>query len=472
MKITLLYVNNYDKTGIPIGLSYLISILKNQGHEISLFETTFYDFSYTDFNIGEKIDETGEKIISDFKSFAGKINPDLIGVSCSSLCLNFSVKMLESLESRPSTIFGGVGATADYMNIIKNETVDYICVGFGEECLPKLVESLETKKSPGEIPNLVYRCDGKIIKNKFSQSIDLSKLPIPDWDLFDKRHFERIFKGEIKRWGNFQLTRGCPFNCAYCINAYYHKKLRMKIYRFSAEKIIEEIKFLSQNYQLDIIRIFDECFGFGDLGYYKKFAELYRKEGNLPTIVETRPESITPEMIEILKDMNCISVSIGIEVGDENQRREMLNRYVSNDVIKRAFDLLHKANIRAASYNIVGFPDDTREKIFETIKLNKECNPGFINVFTFCPDPKTQLREHCLENDLLSTNAVVDYGAKSVIKNENLSKEELYGLFRTFKHYIKLPKQLYPLIERAEKCDEIGNCIFELLEKSEQANLV
>lgn len=459
-------------TGIPIGLSYLVPILKNQGHEISLFETTFYDFSYTDFNISEKTDGTGKKMISDFKSFVRKINPDLIGVSCSSLCLNFSIKMLKSLESRPSTIFGGVGATADYMNLIKDETVDYICVGFGEECLPKLVESLETKKSLEKTPNLVYRSDGKIIKNKFSQSIDLSKLPMPDWSLFDKRHFRRIFKREIKRWGNFQLTRGCPFNCAYCINAYYHKELRMKIYRFPVEKIIEEIKFLSQKYQFDIVRIFDECFGFGNLGYYKKFAELYRKEGNLPTIVETRPESITPEMIEILKDMNCISVSIGIEVGNENQRKDMLNRYVSNDVIKRSFDLLHKANIRAASYNVVGFPGDTRERIFETIKLNKECNPGFINVFIFCPDPKTQLRKYCLENDLLNTNAVVDYGTKSIVKNESLSREELYGLSRTFKYYIKLPEYLYPLIERAEKYDEIGNCIFELLEKSEQTNPV
>lgn len=94
----------------------------------------------------------------------------------------------------------------------------------------------------------------------------------------------------------------------------------MKIYRFPIKKVIEEIKVLSEKYSLDIIRIFDECFGFGNLGYYKKFTEMYKKEIKLPTIIETRPEAINEDTIKILKDMNCISVSIGVEVGNEEQR--------------------------------------------------------------------------------------------------------------------------------------------------------
>jgi len=466
MKISFLYVNPFNNTGIPIGLAYLIAILKSRGHELSFFETTFRDFNYSDFNVTGKMDKNGRKIISDFKSFVRKNKPDLIGVNSASLCLGFSLEMLKTIKDRPATIFGGVGANVGYAKLIKEDAVDHICVGFGEDCLPAFVNNFEAGAPLDEVPNLVYKKDGRVIINKFSQDIDLSRLPMPDWGLFDERHFERIFKGEVKRWGNFQLTRGCPFNCAYCVNAYYHKDLKMKIYRFPVEKIIEEIKVLTKRYRLDIVRIFDECFGFGDLGYYKRFAKLYKQATELPTIIETRPESITAESVKILKDMRCISVSIGVESGDEEQRRQMLNRYVSNDIIKKAFGLLRKEKIRTASYNIMGFPGDTRSKIFKTIKLNKECDTDFINTFLFCPFPHTMLREFCVKNSLLETDAIVDYGQTSIIKNDKLSKDDLYGIYRTFKYYVKMPEYLHPLIARAEKDDDTGNHILTLLEEA------
>jgi radical SAM superfamily enzyme YgiQ (UPF0313 family) len=466
MKILFLYVNPYKNTGIPIGLSYLIPILKSKGHEVDLFETTFYDFKYSDFNISGAMNSIGEEIINDFKKKVEEFEPDVIAVSSASLCLNFALQMIKSLDKKYTTIFGGVGPTVDYNNLIKKNEVDFICIGFGEECLSKLADSLENNKDLKEISNLVYKKDGKIIKNNLNQEIELSSLPVPEWDLFDKRHFERIFKGEVRRWGNFQLSRGCPFNCAYCVNAYYHKELKEGVYRFPVEKIINEMKILSKKHNLEIVRIFDECFGFGDLEPYKKFAEIYEKEINLPTIIETRPETITPETIEILKKIKCISASIGVEAGDENQRKKMLNRFVSNEQIEKCFELLHDAGIRSSSYNIIGFPEDTREKIFKTIKLNKKCKPDFINVFLFCPFPKTQLREYCIKKDCLEIKDVVDYGKKSIIKNPNLRRGELYGLKRTFKYYVKLSKEFWPFIERAERDDEVGKEILKLLEEA------
>lgn len=431
MKVLFLYVNSYNKTGIPIGLGYLIPILKERGHEISLFETTFSFLDYSEFNISGKVDDDGRKIISDFRRQVAKINPDLIAVGSTSLHLDFALKMLEDLQNRPITIFGGVGPTTDYLNLIRNKTVDYVCVGYAEECLPMLIDNLENKMDLRNIPNLIYKLNEKIKVNKFSQKINLESLPMPDWSLFSDRHFTRIFKHEIKRWGNFQLVRGCPFNCSYCVNQFYHEQLGIKVQRFPVEQIIEQMKILSRQYNLEIIRIFDETFGFGNLNYYQKFGKLYKRTMNLPTIIETRPEAITPELIEVLKAIDCISVSIGIEVGNENQRRKMLNRNISNRRIKKAFELLHKAGIRVSSYNIIGFPHDTRELIFETIQLNQECKPDFISIFIFCPDLKTKLREYCKKYGLLETEAVVDY-RRSIIQNENLSKNELYNIFNSF----------------------------------------
>ena len=46
-----------------------------------------------------------------------------------------------------------------------------------------------------------------------------------------------------------------------------------------------------------------------------------------------------------------------------------------------------------------------------------------------------------------------------------ISRDEIKGLRRTFALYARMPKEYWPMIERAEKFDEEGNRIFEDLKK-------
>lgn len=55
MKVLFLYMNAYENTGIPIGLSYLIPILRHRQHQVDLFETTFLRFNYSEYNISGTI---------------------------------------------------------------------------------------------------------------------------------------------------------------------------------------------------------------------------------------------------------------------------------------------------------------------------------------------------------------------------------------------------------------------------------
>lgn len=435
MNILFLYMNAYENKGIPIGLSYLIAMLKKRNHNISVFDTTFYDFGYSEYNLTKNTSNMGKSLINDFVTFVNNKNPDLICVSSPSLCANFSIEMLKPLEHKYLTIFGSYCATTDYENLIKNKYVDIVCVGCGEDCLLMLVDKLEQNDSDySSIPNLVYKNKGITTINHLEQFKDVSNLPIPDWSLFDEKHLYKIFKGDLQRWGNFQLTRGCPFNCGYCINAYYHNKLKMKVIYMPVEKIIEEIKFLSKKYKLDIIRIFDESAGYKNYKNYEKFGKLYKPIG-LPIIIETRPETITPHFIKILKDINCVSVSLGVEVGNEKYRAEILNRHITNDTIKKAFELLHNAKIRVSSYHMIGLPNETKENINETIALIKEIKPDYISPHIFIPFPKTKLREYCIEHNLLNTTEIVDnsFAGFSILKNDELSCDDLFEIRKRMK---------------------------------------
>ena len=59
--------------------------------------------------------------------------------------------------------------------------------------------------------------DGKIIKNPLRPLVNMDRVPIQDWELFDKRHLYRAFKGDIYKNGTFEFSRGCQKVCSFCV---------------------------------------------------------------------------------------------------------------------------------------------------------------------------------------------------------------------------------------------------------------
>ena len=305
---------------VLLGLSYLIPIAKQNGWDVDLFDTIFMPCDYNNFNIEGKMGENENNILLQFREKVLSFSPDLIGVSVLSLGVPFSLKIIEKLgKDRPLTVWGGVGANTSYMDLINENVVDYVQVGYAEEGFSQLLTYLKHGDLPiGSIDNLVYK--DKLHQthvNNMAHKINYDNFPISDWSLFDKKHNLRIYKGEEKVIGNFQLTRGCVFDCTYCINRYYHDGLGVskKIDRVPIDRFISEVKWHVENDSVEIVRIYDELFMSGNICFYEEFVEKYKSEIGLPVIVNTRPEVINDKKVKLLKKMNCINIGLGIEVG-------------------------------------------------------------------------------------------------------------------------------------------------------------
>ena len=95
MNILFLYPNNEGYFRCPVGLTLIMTILKNEGHNIKLFDTTFMNVEDNiDSKIREKIGMTKpvamdhlyeknseQEIISKWLKLIGDFKPDIIGVS-------------------------------------------------------------------------------------------------------------------------------------------------------------------------------------------------------------------------------------------------------------------------------------------------------------------------------------------------------------------------------------------------------
>lgn len=273
--------------------------------------------------------------------------------------------------------------------------------------------------------------------------------------------------GKVWKCGIIEYDRGCPHRCAFCSNASLQDlyKGHGSYPRFrSVEKFIAEFKDKKKRYNLEYLFMGSELF-FQKEDRFNKFYALY-KDIQIPFWVQTRPETVTKERIIKLEELGCEGLSIGIEHGSDEFRRKVLNRFVPDDRIVKAFEVVQGSTIRVTSNNIVGYPNETREHFFDSVEINRKINSDFNMMNILTPYRGTKVWEMAVEQGLISKDKIAgDYRIDDGLDMPQLSREEVKGLRRTFPLYVKFPKEMWPEIKKAEKFDEEGNAAFERLGK-------
>ncbi len=115
-------------------------------------------------------------------------------------------------ETQPQTliILGGPEVAYDQRSVLENHNyIDYVLSGEGEIILPKLLDCLSGGLSPEGIDGVSFRSGNSlIIKNEvIGESFDY---PTP----YCKEYLNSLGG----RLAYLEASRGCPFNCAYCLS--------------------------------------------------------------------------------------------------------------------------------------------------------------------------------------------------------------------------------------------------------------
>lgn len=345
------------------------------------------------------------------------------------------------------TICGGVHPTIDPEDAIAAEGIDMICIGEGEGAIKDVCDNLSNKEHLRNIQNIWYKDGAEIYKNPVHPLIgDLDTLPFPDRDIFNYSSLDDM---KFSR-GVFLATRGCPYDCSYCVNHQLRElyKNKGKYIRFrSVENVLTEIEMMIKEYSIKIINFDDDILALKK-DWLEEFSEKYPKRIGLPFYCNARVELIDHDSVQKFKNAGCVSMAIGLESGSEEIRRNILNRKMSNEDIVHAFSICKANGIKTASFNMVGIPFETPEDVIETIRLNGQIKPNAMQVSIFYPYPHTKIYETCLKNEMLKHKKFDSYFEGTILKQKTISEEQTIFFFRSFNTLVFIYSILYRLPSR------------------------
>lgn len=481
-KILFLYPNEPFLNPPPVGISMLNAMLDRNKFETDVFDTTFYPTSplssdkakednlqVRPFSFTERgVEPNKGDMIEDLKSKAREFKPDMVALSILEPTYKLGIMMLETVRKEiPNvlTVIGGVFPTAVPDIVIAHDCVDILCLGEGEMPFRELTDALLESKEFKHIKNLWVKDRGEIIKNPIRHVVNMDDLPIPDYSMFEDRRFYRPMAGHVYRAVPIETNRGCPYRCTFCnspatLKMYKDEHAGAFFRKKSMRYIEKELNYLVKKWNSEYVYFLSDTFLAMNSEEFNQFILIYDKI-KLPFWMQTRPETLTQERAYRLKEVGCHRVSIGLEHGNEEFRRKILQKSYKNEQMLKVSEYLKNAGIPLSINNIIGFPDETRDLIFDTIELNRQMYFDTTNAYAFTPFRGTFLYDYCLKKGYIEPEAIAGCLTKgTIVKMPQLPPEEIIGLMKTFSLYAKLPKEYWNKIRVAEKSDEEGSKAF------------
>jgi len=357
---------------------------------------------------------------------------DLFAITATSFSYKYANEIAAWLkEKHPSVlrILGGCHATIQPEDF-DSSNFDIFCVGEGEEPIKDLVAALRTGGDWTKIPNFITHFGINPVRG-FLRNLD--DLPYHDFEITDTEKILKIRKG----WLSLSFSRGCPYECTFCINHLYKKieigendKMADYLRRRSPENAVSELETLAAKYSVKFFNIDDDLLT-ADKKWMREFTDKYEKRIFKPYgikyVISARATTIDDGLAQMLSFSGCREVRIGFETGNEKLRNELLFKKVSDAALVKACRTLDKYGIMSVVYIMMGVPGESWDTFYETVDMTIQLKPKLIRMTFLYPYVHTKIYDMCKELGLLKEGGIDDNNdIASPLIFENLTDEQLF----------------------------------------------
>ncbi|QOV20290.1 B12-binding domain-containing radical SAM protein [Blautia liquoris] len=307
--------------------------------------------------------------------------PDLLCFSCYVWNISFVRELIMDLHKvLPKTKIwvGGPEVSFDADKVLQeNAAIDGVMRGEGEKTFARLAayfcKSKESNKKLENISGLTYMGEkGEIYRNPDCEIMDLSDVPFPyeNLDYFDHRIIY------------YESSRGCPFNCSYCLSS-VDKRLRFR----DVNLVKKELRFFLDR-QVHQVKFVDRTFNCNREHAMEIWKFLLEQDNGITNFhFEIAADLITREELQLFKRMRpgLIQLEIGVQSTNPETVAEIHRKMDFQKVAGRVLEIQKYHNINQHLDLIAGLPyedyDSFANSFQDVYRLHPEqLQLGFLKV--------------------------------------------------------------------------------------------
>ncbi len=289
------------------------------------------------------------------------LDPDVLGFS--GLCSGYPLSLrlaARCKELRPElkVLFGGPQSTVCAESTACHcPQVDLVVRGECDRTIVPILASLDDAAELAAQPGVTFRTGGRLVSTPPAELVtDLDSLPLPDYSLFpDYRRLPAI---------PVEVSRGCPFGCRFCcVPAISGRHFRT----CSPERIVG---LLSRLYSPPFGRRFvliQDTFNLNREWVFAFCRALRRTGLDISWATSIRIDRLDPEMLSAMAEAGCSQLFFGLESASPRLQAAM-GKEIPSETVNRVLAEMTRLGIEPAISHIIGFPDETREEMYGTIR--------------------------------------------------------------------------------------------------------
>jgi anaerobic magnesium-protoporphyrin IX monomethyl ester cyclase len=221
----------------------------------------------------------------------------------------------------------------------------------------------------------------------------------------------------------------------------FGRKYRLR----SVKNVVDELEYLYKTYGGKYYTFCDDAFTV-DQPRTEELCDEIKKRG---LIIQwncgTRVDMVTKELLQKMKSAGCISVWFGVESGSQKVLDNM-HKGISTEQTIRTVGWVIELGLKPAPNVLLGFPGETKESAWKTIKFAEKISPDEIAYFNVAtPYPGTPMYDMVVANGWLRVTDFDQYNAVTpIFETPTMSMKDLAELYeKAFESFYLRPGYVF-----------------------------
>ncbi len=277
-------------------------------------------------------------------------------------------RIIKRIHPDRKVVLGGFSSSYFAEDILaSNEAVDYVMSGdLVEKQMNSLIDAVQKGSNLESVPNLVYRIEGKIVRNPPLRDPDPTAAEFINYQVLVKNSVKyHDIKGHLPfySWitnptGMTLVQHGCQLNCGFCGGSNFayknHYNFNSPLRRDPA-RVAEEIEVVQDTINSPVF-IAGDINLMGEKFYVKLFEEIRNRGIDLPLLTEY----FVPPGEDYYRTMTKFGPQFMCEISPDSSDQKIRSetgRYYSNEALEKSIDLASKYGSKKFDvYFSIGLP--------------------------------------------------------------------------------------------------------------------